>query len=73
MIGTLIAITTCCAAALLASTGRTCGRVFGLATALLWLVAGLSAGTHTVAAVAAFCCACFALPLLRSAFRRFHV
>ncbi|RQR81468.1 MULTISPECIES: hypothetical protein [unclassified Burkholderia] len=72
MLGLLIAITSCIAAALLASTGRLVGRIFGLATALLWLLAGLSAGTTSVAQVAAFCCICFALPLIRSALRRFH-
>ncbi|RQR37831.1 hypothetical protein [Burkholderia sp. Bp9142] len=73
MFALLIAITSCMACALLASTGRVVGRVFGLVTALLWFVAGMSAGSTSVAYVAAFCSACFALPIIRSAFRRFHV
>jgi len=73
MLAPLIAIATCAACALLASTGRAAGRILGLITALLWLFAGMAGGTHSVAKVATFCAACFALPLLRSAFRRFHV
>ncbi|WP_414451483.1 hypothetical protein AB4851_22330 [Burkholderia sp. 22PA0099] len=73
MFGLLIALTSCAAAALLASTGSLLGCAFGLANALLWLLASLSAGTSAITAVAAFCCFCFALPLIRSALRRLHV
>lgn len=73
MLALLIALTSCAACALLAATGRVVGRTLGLITALLWLFAGLAGETHSVAKVAAFCAACFALPLLRSAFRRLHV
>ncbi|WP_186137375.1 hypothetical protein [Burkholderia gladioli] len=73
MLAVLIAITSCAACALLASTGRAAGRTLGLLAALLWFFAGLAGGIHSVVKVAAFCAACFALPLIRSAFRRLHV
>ncbi|POS05305.1 hypothetical protein C3Y08_25120 [Burkholderia gladioli] len=73
MLGLLIAITSCTSALLLSKTASTAGRTFGLALSGLWLFAGVSAGTSSVAKVAAFCAVCFALPLLVSALRRLHV
>lgn len=64
----LIAATTCGAAWFLtgAAQNRALGSFFGLVDAILWLMAGISAGKIAVVLVAAFCTFCFARPFLRA-------
>ncbi|CAE6880386.1 hypothetical protein [Paraburkholderia domus] len=74
----LVAITTCCAAWFLTGQAqkRSIGYLCGLADAVLWLFAGVSAGKLFVVLVAALCALCFARPFLRvrlySRLRRQH-
>ncbi len=64
----LVAATTCAATWFLtgAAQNRALGSFFGLVDAVLWLMAGISAGKIAVVLVAAFCTFCFARPFLRA-------
>jgi predicted Co/Zn/Cd cation transporter (cation efflux family) len=64
----LVATTTCVATWFLtgAAQKRALGAFFGLVDAILWLMAGISAGKISVVIVAAFCAFCFARPFLRA-------
>jgi hypothetical protein len=74
----LVATTTCAAAWFLTGTTqqRPVGYMCGLADAVLWLFAGVSAGKFVIVTIAAFCALCFARPFLRvrlySRLRRQH-
>lgn len=64
----LVAVATCCTAWFLTgpSQRRPIGYLCGLADAVLWLFAGVSASKLIVVLIAAFCALCFARPLLRA-------
>ncbi|MGC2970374.1 hypothetical protein [Paraburkholderia aspalathi] len=64
----LVAATTCAATWFLtgAAQNRALGSLFGLVDAILWLMAGISAGKIAVVIVAAFCIFCFTRPFLRT-------
>ncbi|MFP3432116.1 hypothetical protein SB781_20360 [Paraburkholderia sp. SIMBA_061] len=70
MFALLVAITTCCTAWFLTGPARQrpIGYLCGLADAVLWLFAGVSASKLFVVIVAALCALCFARPFLRALF-----
>ncbi|WP_213766770.1 hypothetical protein [Caballeronia sp. dw_19] len=57
MFSAIVAITLCAAVWLLLQSGRrkVYGAVLGLFNSMLWIFAGLTAGTHFVALIAAVC------------------
>ncbi|CAN7440335.1 hypothetical protein SB778_31035 [Paraburkholderia sp. SIMBA_050] len=63
----LVAVTTCCTAWFLTGPAhqRHVGCLFGLADAILWLLAGVSAAKLAIVGIAAFCALCFVRPFLR--------
>jgi len=67
MLALLIAIATCMTAWLLTGRqpNRTLGAALGLTDAVLWIVAGITAGKTAVVLIATFCAACFLRPLLK--------